>query len=153
LKEQSEKQMADARVSHVQEVRRHSFVFANLGPAAAHDVRFEFVVPEGQHNPVIERELSGTFPIDMLRVGKKVSMLVAVNLDTKFPLMGKVSWRSADGEMQEAPCPMTLRGPTRQSSGLFAKSRARPVISAVWRRKIRQNSFASQVSHEYRLPL
>jgi hypothetical protein len=108
LKEQSEKQKADVRVSHIQEVQRHSFVFENLGPATAHDVRFALFVPEGQHNPVIESELNATFPIDTLRVGERVSMLVAVNLDTRFPLTGNVSWRSAEGEIQEEPCRITL---------------------------------------------
>ncbi|HKB58931.1 MAG TPA: hypothetical protein VKC56_02690 [Gallionellaceae bacterium] len=107
LKEQSEKQKADVRVSYVQQVRRHAFVFENWGPSTAYDVRFELLIPDGQHNPLIDSELKNTFPIDALRVGEKVSMLVAVNLDTEFPLTGQISWRSAGGELERAPCRIT----------------------------------------------
>lgn len=90
------KQRADVRVNLAQDLNRDKLVFLNAGHAAAFDVTFEVGVDD-EHSPIMEFEFKALFPIAQLRPGEDVSLLIAVNLQTPFPLPICVHWREEGG--------------------------------------------------------
>ncbi|WP_124705977.1 hypothetical protein [Sulfuriferula multivorans] len=108
VNELKERQHADLRVTFAEEGQRQLLVFENRGPAPAQDVEFELLVKAGEHNPLIYDVFNSLFPIKVLRPDESVSMLIAANLDTNFPLTGKMSWKNSAGESQEQECQISL---------------------------------------------
>lgn len=92
------KRRADVRVSLARDLNQYKLVFLNAGHAAALDVTFEVGVDE-QHSPIMEREFKALFPIPQLRPGEDARLLIAVNLQTAFPLPITVRWRE-EGDVE-----------------------------------------------------
>jgi hypothetical protein len=98
--ERSEQRKADVRVSLVRQNNGYRFCIQNFGPGEARNVQF-MIEAEGGSSPLVSGDYDEKMPTDFLRNGDSVSLIAALNVNSRFSFPCVWNWEDEDGQTQE----------------------------------------------------
>lgn len=91
---------SDLRVKLVRTNRHHRFVIENKGKAPAYNVNLDFVLQEGQRNPLVKNDCDLKLPIRELVPGSRIELMAALTLGSPITFTVKLRWEE-NGENKE----------------------------------------------------